>query len=94
MKLKGLKKAVGEYQRVNAGGFFDPRYGKLMLDTETGDIWTDEFYSLGHQEWKVYHQKAVINLGDIIEANDIQVTMANVKNFVEYKLKEILNDNQ
>lgn len=51
IKIKGVKKAVGDYKRTNAEGWFSPRYGYLMLDRSTGEVWTDEFYSLGHNEW-------------------------------------------
>lgn len=52
MKITGLKKAVGEYQRANKEGYYSPKYGYLMFDKATGELWTDEFYSLGHNEWK------------------------------------------
>ena len=42
MKIKGLKKAVGDYQRVNSDGPYSPCYGEIMLDAETGEIWTME----------------------------------------------------
>lgn len=47
IKLKGLKKAVGDYQRANSEGDFSPWYGYLMFDKADGSIWTDTFYSLG-----------------------------------------------
>lgn len=47
MKITGLKKAVGEYQRANKEGYYSPKYGYLMFDKATGELWTDEFYSLG-----------------------------------------------
>lgn len=50
MKIKGLKTAVGDYKRANKEGYYSPRYGYLMFDRESGEIWTDEFYSLGHME--------------------------------------------
>lgn len=82
-KIVGLKKAVGAYQKLNEGGFYSPHYGELMYDKDSGKLWTDEFYSLGHNEWKVYHSKSVINLGVLIEADGLDVTMANVKKYVE-----------
>lgn len=62
MKIKGIKKAVGDFNKLNAGGYYDPRYGILMLDRNSGEVWTDEFYSLGHNSFKVYHDEAIINL--------------------------------
>lgn len=93
-KITGLKKAVGEYQRANAGGYYSPRYGYLMFDLEDGKLWTDEFYSLGHNSWKQYHSPTIINLGGRMAEHGLDVTMKNVREFVEnklhaYKIKEI-----
>lgn len=87
MKLKGLKKAIGDYNRANAGGAYSPRYGRLMLDKSTGEIWCDEFYDLGHSWYTVYNNPDIINLGSAyFEAHwgecDIEpLTMATVKAF-------------
>ena len=83
MKIKGLKKAVGTYQQANSGGRFSSYYGEMMLDTETGEIWTDEFCSLGHNEWKEYHNPAIVNLSRQMREYDIEVTMKNVRDFIE-----------
>lgn len=32
MKIKGLKKAIGDYKRANEEGYYSPRYGYLMFD--------------------------------------------------------------
>ena len=86
MKLEGLKKAVGDYQRANKGGYYSSEYGYLMLDRSTGELWTDYFYSIGHNSWKEYEDKAIINLGQIIENDEEKVSMATVK---AYALDEI-----
>jgi hypothetical protein len=83
MKIKGLKKAIGDYKRANAEGYYSPRYGRLMYDKADGEIWTDEFYSLGHNEWKEYHSDTIINLGSIMEEREIEINMQNVKDFIE-----------
>ena len=83
MKIKGIKKAVGDYQRANAGGYYSPQYGNLMLDLETGELWTDEFYSLGHNQWKEYKSDKIIDLGKRIEAKGLEVNMKNVKEYCE-----------
>lgn len=83
MKFTGLKKAVGEYNRANEGGIYSPRYGYLMYDMQTGEIWTDEFYSLGHNEWKEYHSDSIINLGAIMEREGVKISMKNVIAFLE-----------
>lgn len=86
MKLEGLKKAVGEYQRANKGGYYSPEYGYLMLDRATGEVWTDYFNSIGHNSWKEYEDASIINLGKIIESREEKVTMETVK---AYALDEI-----
>lgn len=88
MKIKGIKKAVGEYKRANAGGYYSPRYGYLMLDCKTGEVWTDEFYSLGHNEWKQYHSNAVVNLGNYIGNDDKDINMATVREYAERLVAE------
>lgn len=82
MKIKGLKKAVGEYNRANAGGYTSPFYGELMFDTSDGEIWTDTFYSIGHNEWKEYHSTSIINLGRMMNEHSIPVSMKTVKEFI------------
>ena len=83
MKIKGLKKAIGDYQRANAEGYYSPRYGELMFDKSTGELWTDEFYSLGHNEWKAYLSTTVIYLGRKMKEYGIDINMKNVKDFIE-----------
>lgn len=82
MKIKGLKKAVGDYQKANKGGYYSPKYGYLMFDKETGELWTDEFYSLGHNSWKEYRSDTIVNLGKIMIENGIEINMKNVKDFI------------
>ena len=79
MKLKGLKKAIGDYRRANAGGMRSPRYGRLMLDIDTGEIWTDEFYDIGHNSWKEYHSNSIVNVGRELE----EVNMKSVQEYVD-----------
>lgn len=83
MKIKGIKKAVGQYKEFNKGGYYDPHYGRLMFNKETGEIWTDEFWSIGHNTWNEYDDPAIINLGYAMMGKDVRVTMKNVKEFIE-----------
>ena len=82
IKIHGLKSAVGDYRRANHGGWMSPWYGNLMFDKVSGELWTDEFYNLGGNEWKIYHDSNVINLGALMGSYGIKVTMKNVKMFV------------
>ena len=82
MEIKGLKKAVGDYKRLNKGDAFSPWYGYLMYDTSKRNLWTDEFYSIGHNTWKEYHSPSIINLGRMMENEGVEVNMKNVKEFI------------
>lgn len=82
MNLSGLKKAVGDYNRLNSGDPYSPWYGHLMFDTSDGSLWTDEFYSLGHNTWNEYHSKSIVNLGKQMADEGIAVNMKNVKDFI------------
>lgn len=88
LKIKGLKKAIGEYKRYNAGGYYSPEYGRLMFDIESGELWTDYFYSIGHNEWNQYHSESIINLDRIMKKIGIAVNMQNVKNFIAENISD------
>lgn len=83
MTIKGIKKAIGDYNRFNEGGAYSPRYGILMFDEETGELWTDEHYDLGHGSWTDYEKETIINIGKEVTREFGSVTMANVKNYIE-----------
>lgn len=82
MKIKGLKKAIGEYQKSNTGDF----YGRLMFDTSTGEIWCDVFCDYTHQTKKVYHSPAIVDIlelmNDAYYGEDFVVNMRTVKDFI------------
>lgn len=82
-KIKGIKKAVGKYRRANAGGAYSPHYGVLMLNKETGEVWTDEFYSMGRNSWKEYRDENIINLSGCMAQQEIFVNMENVRTVAE-----------
>lgn len=62
VEITGVKEAIKDYEEFNSGGRYDPHYGCMMLDRSTGEVWTDEFYSLGHNSWKHYDDPAIVNL--------------------------------
>lgn len=80
-QLTGVKKAVGEYKRFNSNGYYSPEYGYIMLDKESGEIWTDYFYSIGHNSWKEYHSDSIVNLGFMMQEQGIEINIKNVKEF-------------
>lgn len=81
LKLQGLNKAIGDYHRSNSGSPYSPRYGYLMLDKSTGEIWCDEFYNLGQNEWISYHSPDIINLGLIMKNQGYEINRESVKEF-------------
>lgn len=81
--IKGIKKAVGDYQRANKGGAYSPRYGVLMYNEEENILWTDEFYDLGHNSYRVYGSEYTHHLSNLMEQQGIEVNMKNVKEYIE-----------
>lgn len=89
-KNTGLKKAVGDYQKFNKGGRYDPHYGLLMFDKSTGELWTDEFYDLGHNSYIEYNSADIVDL--VLEMRyyylrefgkyEPEITMKTVKDFI------------
>lgn len=53
-----------------------------MFNKETGEIWTDEFCSLGHNAWKDYHSDSIFNLSNMMSERGIDINMNSVKQFV------------
>lgn len=82
-KIKGLKKAIGEYKNWNAGGWASPLYGVLMYDYEDGNLWADTFNSLGHNSWAEYDSRTIVNLGKGLKAVGLSVSMDSVKKFLK-----------
>lgn len=90
-KIKGLKSAVGDYQRANTEGHYSPRYGIMMFDVEDGELWTDEFYDLGHNSFNVYHSNTIIPVSTLMKGfgfTDERINMKNVREFIEEKWDE------
>lgn len=91
IEIIGIETAVDDYQWASSDPY-SPLYGRLMLDRDTGEVWTDVFYSLGRNEWKVYHDPAICNLlteyFDGREAYEIVVTVANVRKWAETVIRE------
>lgn len=65
MKIKGLKKIAGESKKLT--GFYSPEYLQLNYNTNTGEAWTDYYYSIGHNSWTEYNEPDIITCGIITE---------------------------
>lgn len=84
LKLKGLKKAVGDYNWCKNAPCWR---ADLMLDTSTGELWTDTFYGFNYS-WNEYHDKDIINLSSLMRTEDEYIiSMKTVKAFCEKHFK-------
>ena len=92
-KITGLRKACRDYREANKDGYYSPRYGRMMLDIEKGELWTDEFYSLGHNSWKEYHDKSIVSVDGwntyIYNRYNIEFEIGKEKDTKELALKII-----
>ena len=87
MKITGIKKSVGRYNKLNHGGIYSGHYGSLILNRATGELWVDEFFDIGHNTYRDYDDQAIIDLvrwadqeyGDPFDNEVVKVTMKNVK---------------
>lgn len=79
---------VANYNRLNAGGAYSPLYGIIYFDQKTGEIWTNEYYDLGHNSWTHYDNPDIVNLSRKMCDAGIDITMANVKMFTDHIQKK------
>ena len=76
MKIKGLRKAVGERNNWIKRGHF--RVANIMIDTSDGRIWCDCFF-LTDNEWREYKSDTIIRLNDICYDYNMPLTMTGIK---------------
>lgn len=62
MKLKGYKKALGQYRDWLSLNYF--HRAKIMIDLSDGAVWTDIFLSCNN--YNIYHSDTIISLSDYI----------------------------
>lgn len=79
MKVKGIKKAVGDYRRWTERNF--SYCANIMMDISNGEVWTDCF--LNSNEWKVYHSENIISLSHYFVIYSVsKVTMDEIKRLI------------
>lgn len=81
-KIKGIQKAVGEFQRYDSNSAFSPTFLVLLFDTESYSLWTEEYYRLGLNNWREFNSDTVVDLGSMMGERRIPINMKNVKEFV------------
>ena len=80
IKLSGIKKALGDYNRWLDGSYFHT--AKIMLDRSTGEVWCDVFENCNH--WKVYRNENIICLSGYVRLRtDKPLTMQLLKEYAE-----------
>lgn len=56
--LETLKTVISNYNFITLEAP-NECYGNLMIDTDDGEVWTDEFCDFTHNEYKVYNDDAI-----------------------------------
>lgn len=61
LKIKGLKKASGETCNWNSrsGG-----YTEIFYNRDSGEVWTVDQVSIGHNSWTEYDDPAIIKVAE------------------------------
>ena len=75
IRLKGLRKAVGERNKWIQSGYF--RLANIMLDTSDGRMWCD--IMLTANEWKSHKSDTVIIIDDLCHEYNMPLTMMGIK---------------
>lgn len=78
LKIIGLRKACNE-SRAWCHSYYSAEYLQLSYDMRTGHCWTKLHVSLGHNSWTVYHDKDVVNCGNITRP----MTMREIREMIE-----------
>lgn len=70
LRMSGLRTVAGETKSLS--GPYSPEYLQLNYDRSTGEVWTDFFFSVGHNDWAVYHDKNILNCGNLCSPHTMQ----------------------
>jgi len=81
LPMKGLKSAAGLTK--NLKGYYTGHYVQISYNTKNGEILTDYHYNLGHNSWTQYHDKSIINIGNISEP----ATMQEIADMIKERLE-------
>lgn len=85
MKVKGIKKAVGEYNRWIKSGY--GRVADIMMDVSSGEIWCDTF--LSRNSWKAYHSEDIIYITVIMSHYGFHdVSQDSIKKTLLYAMED------
>lgn len=85
MKLKGYKKALGQYRGWLSLNYF--HRASIMIDLSDGTVWTDVFTDCN--TYTDYHSDMIISLSNyILEREEGKLNMALLKKYGEKLLAE------
>ncbi len=70
LKMTGIKTVSGETKCLH--GYYSDYYLQLFYDRSTGEVWTTEHVSLGHNSWTRYHSEDVIDCGFLTSPHTMQ----------------------
>lgn len=77
MEIKGIEKVVEDSKCLT--GRERGLYLQLNYNRETGEVWTDEHYNLGQNDWTEYDNKNIIRCGNICRP----VTAKKIREIIE-----------
>lgn len=75
LRMSGLRTVAGETKSLT--GSYSPEYLQLNYDRSTGEVWTDFFFSVGHNNWTKYQDENVLNCGNLCSHYTMQ-ELANI----------------
>lgn len=82
LKIKGLKKASGETRNYGA---YSGKYDEVFYDRTTGEVWTKFHYSLGENEWTVYHDENIVKVCNTSRHMTMQEIMDAIKSTLDHE---------
>ena len=88
-----IRQAVREYQKLNSDPY-SKQYSYLMYNKRTGEIWNDEFYSVGHNQWKDYKDSDIVNISRILDDRNLDVTFENVKKLIDREFSDSISESK
>lgn len=80
LRMSGLRTVAGETKSLT--GSYSPEYLQLNYDRSTGEVWTDFFFSIGHNDWAVYHDKNILNCGNLCAPHTMQEIADRIRDAV------------
>lgn len=80
--IKNLRKVAGELQAnlSKSNTYYSGIYMQVDYNVETGELIAAYHYSLGHNNWTVYHDKNFVRIGNYIKPCTMQELVTDIIN--------------